>query len=137
MALFTPVINTSLALDAWGGTAPTPQLATPAGFAAGTPTASTVPLSWSAVPNATGYVVQRATNANFTGLTTIYTGPNTSVTNSSGLSPATGYYYRVYATASGYTNSTYAALSVSTAAGGTAPATGYTTTDYTSTDYVF
>ena len=97
------------------------QAAPPTAFAAGTPTATSVPLSWQGPAGAT-YVVQRATNAAFTaGLVTLYTGTNTNVTNSSGLSASTTYYYRVKAQVAGLADSAFATLSVTTAA---APASG-------------
>lgn len=85
-----------------------PQLAQPASFTA-TPAGTTqINLSWAAVTNATGYVVDRATNSGFTtGVSlAIYSGSGTSY-NNTGLSPSTTYYYRIRATAAGYTDSAY------------------------------
>jgi lysophospholipase L1-like esterase len=100
------------------GAAPTP---TPTAFAAGTPTESSVPLSWAGTAGAT-FVVQRAANAGFSqGVVTLYTGANTSLTNNSGLSPATPYYYRVKEKGNGQSDSPWATLSVTTAADSVAP----------------
>lgn len=64
--------------------------------AGGTPTTQ-IQLDWSAVPLATGYIVERATNAGFTtGLSTVYTGPLLTYLNS-GLTSGTHYYYRLHA----------------------------------------
>lgn len=82
----------------------------------GTITSSSVVLNWTAVDAATGYIVERATNAGFTaGLTTVYTGASLTAT-ATGLTTATAYYFRVRATANGYTtgaNSTTATATTS------------------------
>ena len=52
-------------------------------------------VSWSSSSGATGYTLQRATNASFTGAVTEYSGPSTSY-NQTGLGDGT-YYYRVSA----------------------------------------
>ena len=52
-------------------------------------------VSWSSSSGATGYTLQRATNASFSGAVTVYTGPSTSY-NQTGLGNGT-YYYRVSA----------------------------------------
>jgi hypothetical protein len=85
-----------------------PQLAQPASFAAAPSGSTQINLSWAAVTNATGYVVDRATNAGFTtGVAlAIYSAGGTSY-NDTGLTASTTYYYRIRATAAGYTDSLY------------------------------
>ncbi|TGE22821.1 phage tail protein [Hymenobacter metallicola] len=87
------------------------QLAAPANFQATPTSALAVSVAWSApagAPAGTTYVIQRATNSGFTaGLVTIYTGPNTSVNNTSGLTASTQYFYRGKAQATGFTDSVY------------------------------
>lgn len=66
-----------------------------------------IDLVWTTVPNATQYILEHALDANFlTGLTTIYAGSALSAQDLA-LTPSTHYYYRVHATASGYTNSPF------------------------------
>jgi len=91
-----------------------PQLATPAlGLTANGSNA--VNASWTSVANASGYVLQRATNAGFSAnLTNLYTGTLLAYADS-GLTQNTLYYYRVQATPnSGYTASSYGANSITT-----------------------
>ena len=61
-------------------------------------------LTWGAVTHATGYVLQRSTSGGnlFTTSSNIYTGSALTFEDT-GLTEHTTYYYRVYATASGYT----------------------------------
>lgn len=67
-----------------------------------------IDLTWSSVPNATNYILERATNSGFTtGLTTLYTGNNLSFNNNTGIFLGTTYYYRVKAQATLYTDSSY------------------------------
>lgn len=74
-------------------------------------TSTGMTLTWIAVTNATGYILERATAADFsTGLTTIYTGSGLTF-GDSGLTTATTYYYRVHATKSGFTTVTYTTTS--------------------------
>lgn len=82
------------------------QLGTTAVPVASGVTSSNITVTWGAVPGATGYILERATNAAFsTGLTAVYTGPLLTFANT-GLTTATTYYYRVRATyASGTTSS--------------------------------
>lgn len=86
------------------------QLATPADLAAGTPTATTMPLTWTAVPNATAYHVQyKLTSAGtWTDFTPNPTAANATVT---GLTASTSYDFRVLAVGdgAGFTDSAYAA----------------------------
>lgn len=74
--------------------------------ATGSGGAGTTHETWTAVTNATNYVVDRATNAGFTtGVTLgVYSGPLL-VFNDSGLTGGTTYYYRVRAQGTGYTDS--------------------------------
>lgn len=79
------------------------SLAAPATLVASSVATTSMTLTWAAVTGATGYILERATASNFgTGLTTAYTGSalTTSVT---GLTTGTTYYFRVRATAPGYT----------------------------------
>jgi hypothetical protein len=77
------------------------NIAAPATFVASAVTSTSMTLTWAAVPTATGYIVERATNAGFTaGLTTQYTGALLT-TNVTGLTTATTYYFRVRATLAG------------------------------------
>lgn len=92
-----------------------PQLAQPGSFAATPASSSQINLSWGAVTNATGYVVDRATNSGFTtGVSLgIYSAGGTSY-NDTGLSASTTYYYRIRATAAGYTDSLYSTVNSTT-----------------------
>ena len=93
-----------------------PNLASPATLAATSITATTLTLTWAAVTSATGYIVERATNAGFTtGLVTRYTGALLTF-NETGLTASTQYHYRVRATATGFETSTNRTLTVSTIA---------------------
>lgn len=88
-------------------------LSTPAGFTA-TPVSSTqINLSWSAVTNATSYTLDRSPDQ--TTWTNVYTGSGTSYSNTA-LTASTLYYYRIKATASGYTDSSYATANATTSA---------------------
>jgi hypothetical protein len=92
-----------------------PQLIAPATFTA-TPASSTqINLAWASSSNATGYVVDRATNSGFTtGVALgIYTGSGNSF-NDTGRTTATTYYYRIRATAAGYVDSAYATANATT-----------------------
>lgn len=85
------------------------QLATPGSFLATPASSSQINISWGSVINATGYVLQRATNSIFTtGLFTLLNNVNLTSYNDTGLDASTTYYYRVLAKASGYTDSGYA-----------------------------
>lgn len=97
------------------------QLNTPTNFTATAVSQTQINLAWDAVASATGYVVDRATNSSFTtGLVSgIYSGSGTSH-NATGLTAGTTYYFRVRATAAGFTDSNYATASGTTqTAGGT------------------
>ncbi|MFI1384067.1 fibronectin type III domain-containing protein [Embleya sp. NPDC020886] len=84
--------------------------ATPTGLAAGTPTATTVPLSWNAVPGATGYKVYREGAPDLT-----VTGTGTTVT---GLAASTAYSFRVSATNSAGESAKSAAVTATTGSDG-------------------
>ncbi|MFE2954593.1 fibronectin type III domain-containing protein, partial [Embleya sp. NPDC059267] len=84
--------------------------ATPTGLAAGTPTATTVPLSWNAVPGATGYKVYREGAPDLT-----VTGTGTTVT---GLTASTAYSFRVSATNSAGESAKSAAVTATTGTDG-------------------
>ncbi|MDF2807458.1 MAG: chitinase [Cellulosimicrobium sp.] len=88
-----------------GGTTQPP--ATPTGLTAGTPTASSVPLTWGAVTGATGYAVYR----DGTKITTTTT-PSTTVT---GLAASTAYSFQVTATNSAGESARSTAVTVTTA----------------------
>lgn len=106
--------------------------ATPTGLTVGSPTATTLTVSWTASTGATDYEVYRDTSA--TGLFNdqVYSGAGASFTDKS-LTPSTTYYYEVQATnsggssalsspASGTTNGTVTTPTFSVASG-TYPAT--------------
>lgn len=92
-----------------------PQLAAPGSFTATPASDSQINLSWTASPNATGYTIDRATNAGFTtGLSLgIYSSNGTSF-NNTGLTASSTYYYRIKATAPGYSDSPYATANAAT-----------------------
>lgn len=93
-----------------------PTLGTPVlTGATGTGAAGTDHMTWVAVPNATNYVLDRATNVGFTtGVTLgVYSGPLL-VFNDSGLTAATQYFYRLRAQGAGYTDSAYGTASATT-----------------------
>ena len=67
-----------------------PQLST------SSPTLSSINLSWGAIPNASGYKLQRATNSSFTNNLVESNTSNTSLV-ASGLQPTSTYYFRIQA----------------------------------------
>ncbi|WP_439679577.1 fibronectin type III domain-containing protein [Embleya sp. MST-111070] len=90
--------------------------AAPTGLAAGAPTDTSVPLSWNAVPGATGYNVYRDG-------TKVQSVSGTSATVT-GLTPSTAYSFQVTATNSAGESPRSATVSASTTGGGTqVPAT--------------
>lgn len=99
------------------------QLATPTSFTATAVSDTQINLSWGTSPNATAYVVDRATNVGFTtGVAlAVYNGSGTSY-NDTGRTATTQYFYRIRATATGYTDSAYATANDTTQA-----AAGYDT----------
>ncbi|WP_256104853.1 chitinase [Streptomyces sp. ODS05-4] len=84
--------------------------AAPAAATAGTPTASTVPLSWPAVPGATGYTVYRD------GAKALSTSATSATVT--GLAAATAYRFQVTATNSAGESPKSAAVTATTAPGG-------------------
>ncbi|MGW4052531.1 chitinase [Streptomyces sp. NPDC004779] len=94
--------------DGGGGQDPDPVVpTTPAGLAAGTPTTSSVPLSWNAVSGATSYKVYRDGT-----LAATVTGNSTTVT---GLSADTAYSFQVAAANAAGESAKSAAVSARTA----------------------
>ncbi|MCX5400098.1 chitinase [Streptomyces sp. NBC_00102] len=92
------------------GGAPVTVPAAPTGLTAGTPTATSVPLSWTASSGATGYQVYRGG----TKVATV-TGTSTTVT---GLTASTAYSFQVTATNSAGESAKSAAVTATTAATG-------------------
>ncbi len=92
------------------GSGTTQPPATPTGLTAGTPTASSVPLTWGAVTNATGYAVYR----DGTKVATTTT-PSTTIT---GLAAATAYSFQVTATNSAGESARSTAVTATTTDGG-------------------
>ncbi|MET9436835.1 glycoside hydrolase family 18 protein [Streptomyces sp. NPDC006551] len=95
------------------GGAPVEIPAAPAGLTAGTPTSSTVPLTWAAVPGATSYHVYR-------GASRILTVSGTSAA-ASGLAPASSYSFQVSAVNSAGESPKSAAVTATTTSGGGNP----------------
>lgn len=92
------------------GGAPVTVPAAPAGLTAGTPTATSVPLSWTASSGATGYQVYRGGTK-----VASVTGTSTTVT---GLTASTAYSFQVTATNSAGESAKSAAVAATTAATG-------------------
>ncbi|WP_030758747.1 chitinase [Streptomyces griseus] len=92
------------------GGAPVEIPAAPTGLAAGSPTSTTVPLSWPAVAGATSYKVYRGTTAVGTVTGTSYT--------ATGLTPSTAYSFQVSAVNSAGESAKSAAVTATTTAGG-------------------
>lgn len=81
-------------------------LFTPGSFSAVAASSTQINLSWSSVPNVDLYVIDWSPDG-LTGWTQLYSGAGTS-TSHTGLTTATTYYYRIRATATGMTDSSYA-----------------------------
>lgn len=112
-----------------------PKLAASASIVASAITDTTLTLVWAAVTDATGYLVERATNAAFTAdLTTIYTGALLTF-GDTGLTSGNTYHYRVSATKANYFVVTYTTTSADVAAALATPAapTAASVTDTTAT----
>lgn len=93
---FTPLATTGAGTEWINETLFT--LPAPTGLAAGTATATTVPLTWNAVTGAETYQVQRSTDggATWTAVTAGAGGtPSTASTSVTGLTTATTYHFRV------------------------------------------
>ena len=88
----------------YGSTPSTTQLSAPTNLTATSKNANTITLNWTATPNATGYIIQYATNSTFTDTQTkTATSTTTDITN---LTTNTTYYFRIIATGTGtYTDS--------------------------------
>jgi chitinase len=84
--------------------------AAPTGLTAGTPTATSVPLSWPAVAGATSYKIYRGGSPIGTATGTSYT--------ATGLSPSTAYSFQVSAVNSAGESAKSAAVTATTASGG-------------------
>ncbi|WP_256961846.1 carbohydrate binding domain-containing protein, partial [Streptomyces sp. NRRL B-24572] len=84
--------------------------ATPTGLTAGSPTSTSVPLTWSAVPGATSYKVYRGGTLAATVTGTSYT--------ATGLAPSTSYGFQVSAANSAGESAKSAAVSATTTSGG-------------------
>jgi len=83
---------------------------------------SQVNLSWTAVANATGYVVERSTDGTNYSVRATLTGGTIATYSDTGLSSATTYHYRVLASGScGYTTGPSNVVSVTTPAPPPAP----------------
>lgn len=92
-----PIVRSaSLTVNVAQGTPPAASLTTPANNATDQSTAPT--LTWAAVPGATGYLVQVATDAAFTNIVATSTVSGTSYTVTPSLSTSTPYFWRVRAT---------------------------------------
>jgi hypothetical protein len=106
--------------SAWDGPASgtTHTLPTAAPVIAGTAASSSqVNLSWTAVANATGYVVERSTDGTNYSVRATLTGGTTATYSDTGLSSATTYHYRVLTSGScGYTTGPSNVVSVTTPA---------------------
>ncbi|WP_158797660.1 fibronectin type III domain-containing protein [Pedobacter sp. L105] len=89
-------------------------------LSAGTPTSTTVPLTWTAVANSVGYQPQQLIGSTWTNVGSVITALSLTVT---GLTASTSYSFKVIAEPStGYTASTSNVVTASTiASGGTTP----------------
>ena len=97
------------------------QLSTPANFTATSGQDSRIPLSWDSVTGATGYTLQQSTDQTNWSNVSGYGGTATNYTVTS-LTNNTLYYFRVQATASGYSPSAWVQTSATPAAAGWTPA---------------
>jgi hypothetical protein len=94
---------------------PTPPDAAPTGFAAGTPTYNSVPLTWAcAATNESGFKIWRSTTNSFPGGAAQYTaGADATSLSATGLSSSTTYYFWIAATNAMGDNPTTPSTSVS------------------------
>ncbi|MCL2648809.1 MAG: fibronectin type III domain-containing protein [Phycisphaerales bacterium] len=116
-------------------TAATTQLAVPTGVTATNKNATTLTVNWNAVSNASGYIIQYATDASFTQnvKTQSVSGGTTKTADITGLMTGTTYYVRVMATGTGnYSNSPYSGSANATPAstGSTTPTGAQIGSDY-------
>ena len=70
----------------------------------GTPTSTTIPLSWTYPTGGTNALLRRSLSPTMSSPTTVYSGTATSVTDT-GLTPNTNYYYDLVISGTGYNNS--------------------------------
>lgn len=91
------------------------QLASPTLLAISGATSTSLTVTWSGVTNATSYTLERANSSTFTGSSVVYSG-STLAFNSTGLTSATNYYFRVKATAPNYIASNYSTVTGATTA---------------------
>lgn len=88
---------------------------------AGTTTATSIPLSWTAPASATSYKLQRSTSSGGT-FATVATPTTNSAVDQTGLAAGTTYYYRVIAVNAAGDSVPSAVLAAATAPAGTVPA---------------
>ena len=91
----------------------TTSVVTPSGLTVGTPTASSLVVSWTGVGGATSYQVYRDTSSAGTFTTSAYTGTGTSFTDGS-LASGTAFYYKILAVYPAGTSALSSAVSGST-----------------------
>jgi len=94
----------------------TSTLSAPGSFTATADGISKIDLTWSSVTNATNYVIERATSADFKhNYQVVHDSATGTSFEDNGLSPNTQYYYRIKAIAAGYNSSPYATDDATTA----------------------
>ena len=91
-----------------------PSLSAPGSFSAAAASQTQINLSWAASANASGYTLERSLDGS-TGWTSIYTG-SALLYSDTGRTASTQYFYRIKATASGYSDSTYSTANATTSA---------------------
>lgn len=99
-------------IDVPSGGADLEKLATPT-LSFGTPQGDSVQVNWTTVANGTTYTLQRDISDTFANAVTVYSGSLSTYLNV-GLTPVTKYYYRLRATATGFSGSNYALANVTT-----------------------
>lgn len=92
------------------------NLAAPGAFTAGTPTTTTIPLTWSTVAGATSYRLEYKLASEPTTWTTFTPDPTTGAATITGLTADTAYDLRVKALAAGFPDSAYSTTTATTAA---------------------
>lgn len=88
-------------------------LAAPGDFVVDAFDHETIDLNWDASPDATNYILQRASSPYFTDAAEVFSGAAT-LFGDTGLAAETTYWYRVKAEAPGFTNSAWSVLSQTT-----------------------